>query len=167
MRITPWRLVARLATASLGSLGATALGCGPAIEPTPDPRPTVVTSAYDLPPPDYTLDLTDFTFELDARRAVVTVKGDVRLARGRRPGESYVVDQGTLPERPSFGDYDEAFRNGQRRPLDASVVDVPGTSVLSVGTSMRETVRRTIVIARTSEGVVTYQALRMDLSAPK
>jgi hypothetical protein len=127
----------------------------------------VVTSTYDLPPSDYTLDLTDFTFQLDAQRVVVSVTGDVRLAQGRRSGESYVIDQGSLPDRPTFGDYDEAFRKGLRHPLASPPVDIPGSAILAVGTAMREPVRRTIVVSRSTDGVVTYQALRMDLSAPE
>ncbi len=168
MRIAPRRrLVAELAIASLGALGAMGLGCGPAAPPEPDGRPVVVTSTYDLPPSDYTLDLTAFTFELDARRVVVSVTGNVRLAQGRRSGESYVIDEGTLPDRPTFGDYDEAFRNGAKHSLASPPVDIPGSAVLTVGTSMREPVRRTIVVSRSTDGVVAYQALRMDLSAPE
>lgn len=168
MRIAPRpSLVAHAAIVSLGVLSATGLGCGPALEPDPNGRPIVVTSTYDLPPSDYTLDLSAFTFQLDARRTVVSVTGDVKLTEGRRPGESYVVDEGTLPDRPTFGDYDEVYRAGVKHPLGDPPVDVPGSTVLAVGTSLREPVRRTIVVSRTTDGVVAYQALRMDLSAPE
>lgn len=155
------RLVARAAIALL------VVGCAPAVEdPETGTRPSIVSSTYELPPPDYVVDLSAFAFELDARQVVVSVTGDARLTEGRRSGERYVIDEGTLPERPTFGDYDEAFRKGTAEPLTSPPSAIAGTSLLTVGTSLREPVTRTILVSRRADGVVTYQALRVNLSAP-
>jgi hypothetical protein len=155
------RLVALAAMASLF------VACAPAVDdPETSGRPSVVSSTYDLPPPDYVLDLSTFAFELDARRVVLSVSGEARLTEGRRAGDRYVIDQGTLPERPTFGDYDDVFRKGTPQPLQSPPPAIAGTTLLTVGTSLSEPVRRTIVVSRRSDGVVTYQALRVNLSAP-
>ena len=162
MRSAPRRrLVALAAIASMG------VACAPPVEdPEARARPSVVTSTYELPPPDYELDLSTFAFELDARRVVVSVTGEARLTEGRRSGESYAIDEGSLPERPTFGDYDEAFRKGTPRPLESPPLAIAGPLLLTVGTSLSEPIKRTIVVSRRADGVVTYQALRVNLSAP-
>ncbi len=125
---------------------------------------TATSSSSAVAPPDYGFDLTGVAYEYDINKVITQVSGGVALTDRNYPGDSYVVDAGTLGATPTFADYDAAYTSGTKTTISATNPTVDTSKLLSVGTNVSSPVVRTIVIRRVVEGVVAYQAIRVTFT---
>lgn len=125
---------------------------------------TATSSSSEVAPPDYAFDLTDVAYQYDVKKVVAQVSGGVALTDRNYPGDSYVVDAGTLGNSPTFADYDMAYTSGTKITISSANPTVGTSSLLSVGTNVTSPVVRTIVIRRVVERVVAYQAIRVTFT---
>lgn len=125
---------------------------------------TATSSSSAVAPPDYAFSLTGVAYEYDVNKVVTQVSGGVALTDGTYPGDSYVVDAGTLGASPTFADYDAAYTAGTKTSISSVNPTVATSNLLSVGTSVASPVVRTIVLRRVVQGVVAYQAIRVTFT---
>lgn len=116
--------------------------------------------------PDYTFDLGGVTVQVKANKVVKSVSGFVQLTDGTRPGSSYVVVAGALPEAPSLTECDDAFQVGTPTPITGPNPAIAGASLIEVGTSLASPALRTVIVRRVVSGVVAYQVIRLTFDGP-
>lgn len=115
-------------------------------------------------PPNYTFDLSTLSVAVDVDKVVTSTTGGLTLASGGRDASGYVVDPGTLPNAPTFTDFDAAYLAGAEVAVSSVNPLVPASALLSVGTKLPTV--RTVLLRRSQSGVVAYQAIKITFQGP-
>lgn len=107
--------------------------------------------------PDYTIDTSSLHLLTDFDQVVVSASGSIGITAGMVTGETYVVaDASGLS---TYDDIDTAYLAGTPAALGASVAaaafDLVGEDLDAAA------VKRTLIIARTENGVTSYQAFEI------
>jgi hypothetical protein len=130
---------------------------------------TASSSTQSIAAPDYTLDLTTgaLTASVDNAFIVQSVSGTAILDAGSVTGNSYYVNQGTLPASPTFAQLDTAYQGASPTAISGggNVTIAASTFGLS-SVNLSSTVYRTVVIQRLVSGVASYQTFRIGFSHP-
>lgn len=111
--------------------------------------------------PDYTADTSTLHLLTDIDQVVVSAAGNVALTAGMVTGETYVVADATGLD--TYDEIDAAYLNGTPAALGASV---PASAFDLVGEDLdAAAVKRTLIVARTENGVSSYQAFEITFHA--
>lgn len=121
--------------------------------------------------PDYGLDLSGLTVQVNDQKVVRSAVGDASLLRMNVPGQSYVVSTLNLGEGPSFSTVDAAFLGGLQRPLGplAPISLVPAEVFALTGADLSTQVIRTLIVANEVAGTRSYEvfAIRVDVPSDR
>jgi hypothetical protein len=119
--------------------------------------------------PNYSLDLNTGSLTVTVNNAftVQNVTGTATLVASTVAGNSYYVDQGTLPASPTFAQLDAAYQGATTTAIaGGGDVTIDGAAFGLSAVSLNSTVYRTIVIQRVVSGVASYQTFRIGFSHP-
>ena len=125
------------------------------------------TVATVVSPPNYAIDVSGLTFQLDATKLVTSVGGQAQLTDGTLTGATYAIDMGTLPATPTYTQVSLAWTVAllTQKPISAANPAVPGAQFGVVGLSLFSTSQvRTLIVQRVVGGVAAYQLFRITFS---
>jgi hypothetical protein len=121
----------------------------------------------ELPAPDYSVDLSQMTIQTDANGWVTSATGPANFTFNSVQANGYVIDDGTLPANPTFGELDALYTSQSPTQLtccgnwsfsiDASALSIQWTQLPAV---------RNVVIGGGWGGLSTYQNVAITFSPP-
>jgi sugar lactone lactonase YvrE len=117
-----------------------------------------------VPPPNYSFSTAGITVQADVNGLVTSVAGNLALTDGSNTGSGYVINLGTLPATPTFTEYDAAYNAGSAVAISGANPAVPASSMLAAGVQLPAT--RTVIVRRSDNGVIAYQAIKITFNAP-
>jgi hypothetical protein len=114
--------------------------------------------ALQAPAPDYTVDLSQMVIQTDANQMVVSASGPASLSLGGFPGSGYVIDDGTLPANPTFGQVDALYTSQPPMQLQWNGFAIDATA-LSLASNQLPVVRNIVIAGGWIGGVRSYQVI--------
>jgi hypothetical protein len=118
-------------------------------------------SAVGVPAPNYTLDVASAIVTTDIAGIVVTVLGTVGLTAGSALGDSYLIVSGTVGD--SYADINSTFLAGSPTAVTATIA---ASAFLAPGVNLASGAVRTLIIAKITNGVASYQKLALTFNPP-
>jgi hypothetical protein len=119
-----------------------------------------------LPAPDYSVDLSQMTLQTDANNWVTSASGPASFAFNSYPGSGYVIDDGTLPPNPTFGQLDALFTSQTATPIPWGGNFTIDASALSLQGIQLPAVRNVIIGNDWFDGVSAYQNVSIAFASP-
>ncbi|MET0285386.1 MAG: hypothetical protein ABW352_12980 [Polyangiales bacterium] len=118
-------------------------------------------SAVGVPAPNYTLNAAGATVTTDIAGIVITVLGNVGLTAGSAPGDSYLIVSGSVND--SYADINSTFLAGSPTAVSATIA---ASAFLAPGVNLASGAVRTLIIAKITNGVASYQKLAITFNPP-
>jgi hypothetical protein len=116
-----------------------------------------------IPAPDYGVDLSQIEIQTDANQVVMETSGQATFYLNYQSGTGYVIDDGTLPENPTFGQLDAMYTSqsptlvqGSYFQVDASTFDLQGYQL--------PLVRNVIIAGGWTNSVTSYQVMSITFN---
>jgi hypothetical protein len=124
--------------------------------------------ADQVPVPDYSVDLSQVTIQTDANGWVTSASGPVNFTFNSVQGSGYLVDDGTLPANPTFGELDALYTSQTPTPLTCCghwsfSIDA---STLSLQWTQLPAVRNVVIGNEWMAGVSAYQNITITFAPP-
>jgi hypothetical protein len=122
-------------------------------------------TAQSVAAPDYALDVSGLALLTDVNDVVVSAIGSAALTSGSVTGQTYVVvDENSMSTLDTYAELDAAYLAGTAAALTATI---PAMAFTLAGDDLTTSQIRTLIIANTSHGVASYQALAITfIKAP-
>lgn len=111
--------------------------------------------------PNYTLDLTGVTVTADVSKISVSVSGNVALTGTITMGDTYVIVNTTVGN--TYAAINTAYLAGSSAAVAATI---PASSFLATSVNLTTPVVRSLIIARTQNGVRAYQKFAITFNGP-
>jgi hypothetical protein len=115
--------------------------------------------ANQVPAPDYSVDLSEIAIQTDANQTVTSASGPVSFSINGTTGTGYVIDDGTLPTNPTFGDLDALYTGQSPTPVPWNNSFSIDASALSLQWNQLPLVRNVVIAGDWITGVRSYQVI--------
>jgi hypothetical protein len=116
--------------------------------------------------PNYTIDPSGLALQVDVNNIVQSATGQTTVIASTITGQGYVIDLGTLPASPTFANLDATYKAGTATLLTGGNFAVMASALGVIGVNLTTPAVRTIIIANTSSGVTSYEAVALTFSHP-
>lgn len=121
--------------------------------------------ANQIPAPDYGVDMSQMTIQVDANEVVQSASGLAIFNVESIGGLGYVIDYGTLPPSPTFAQLDALYGSQEPASIDWGGFQVDA-SMLSLEGSTLPVVRNVVIGTDFVNGVRSYQVITIDFEPP-
>jgi hypothetical protein len=118
-------------------------------------------SATGVPAPNYTLDTSGAIVTTDIAGVTVAVLNNVALTAGSNLGDFYVIVSSAVGD--SYAAINTAYLAGTPAAVTASI---PASAFLAPGVSLASGAVRTLIIAKITDGIASYQKFNITFSTP-
>jgi hypothetical protein len=116
--------------------------------------------------PDYTIDVTGISFQVDSAKIAQSASGSAALTFVNVTGQSFVVSPADLGSAPTYAAVAGEFQAGAPQAL---VGPNPSVAAAAFGLSQLDLSTpqvRTLIVANTENGTSSYEVFRITFSAP-
>jgi hypothetical protein len=115
--------------------------------------------------PDYSVDLSQISIQADANGLVTSASGPVSFNYQWTPGSGYVIDDGTLPANPTFGQVDALFTSQTSSPIQWGNFSVD-QSAFSLQWNQLPLVRNVVIQNAWGSGLSSYEVVTITFNPP-
>jgi hypothetical protein len=119
-------------------------------------------SSSDVPSPDYAVDITGLSIQVDSNNVVQYATGQATLDFNTTAGQAYAVDLGTLPASPTFSQLDAFYNSQTPTALTGTNPTIPASAFQLLNVTL-PTVRN-LVVANTSNGTNAYEFIAINFN---
>jgi hypothetical protein len=123
-------------------------------------------SAGAVSPPDYTLDLTGLSLQVDANKIVQSASGNATLGDMATLGQSYVASTNDLGATPSYAAVDAEFQSGTALAIMGNNPMLAASLFSLAGANLTGGLPRTLIVANDVAGTRSYEVFRISFNAP-
>ena len=117
-------------------------------------------------PPDYTLDASALTIQVDVNKVVQSAAGTVDLTDGAVTGQKYVIDLDTLATTPTYAEVDSVFTGGTQTNITGANPSIPASAFSLGSLDLSSANKRSVVVANIQNGTRSYQIFRVTFNSP-
>lgn len=123
-------------------------------------------SAGAVSPPDYSLDLTGLSLQVDANKIVQSASGSATLNDVSVSGQSYVASTNDLGATPSYAAVDAEFQAGMASAITGNNPMLAASLFSLGGANLSSGLLRTLIVASDVAGTRSYEVFRITFNAP-
>jgi hypothetical protein len=116
--------------------------------------------------PDYALDMTGFTMQVDVNKIVQSTGGNAALTLMNTAAQTYVLSTNDLGATPTYAQVDAEFQAGSAQALSGMNPMLTAATFALSGANLSSPRIRTLLLANTQSGTPSYEAFRIAFSAP-
>lgn len=118
-------------------------------------------AAQGVTAPNYTLDLSGVTVTTDVSKVTASVSGNLALTAGSATGDFYVLVTGSVTD--TYAAIKTAYDAGSKVAMATSIA---ASGLLANGVDLTNNVVRSVIIAKTTSGVTSYQKFAITFQPP-
>lgn len=122
---------------------------------------TATADSMTVPAPNYTIDLASVLITTDFNKVVQAVSGNVALTAGSATGETYVIVAGAVGD--TYAAINTAYLAGS---TVATAATIAATAFIAPGVDLTSGAVRSLIIAKTTSGVRSYQKFAITFNPP-
>jgi hypothetical protein len=119
-----------------------------------------------VPAPNYGIDVTGLSLQVDANNIVTAASGSAVLLDMSQMGESFVITSTDLGANPQYVDVDAAFSAGTSMALAGGNPTIGAAAFALDGVDLSTPQQRTVIVAHDGGGVRSYQVISIRFFAP-
>jgi hypothetical protein len=123
-------------------------------------------SAGAVSPPDYSLDMTGVSLQVDANKIVQSASGNATLGDMATFGQFYVESDNDLGATPSYAAVDAEFQAGMANAISGSNPMVAASLFNLGGANLTGGLLRTLIVSNDVSGTRSYEVFRITFNAP-
>lgn len=118
-------------------------------------------SATGVTAPNYTLDMSGVSVTTDLSKVTSSVTGNVALTAGSATGDAYVILTGSVAD--TYAAINTAYTGASSTTMATSIA---ASSFLATSVNISSGAVRTLIIAKTTSGVTSYQKFTITFNPP-